>query len=199
MGGALTMMRVALAAAIAVAAPAGAQDGSEGAGQRTPESAQRFLTEFLGQGGFGAIVTLRLRDGGYGPYLATDAGDWAFTYGQVATWRGVDRCRSRIEPAGVRTNFEGPSYKYPPQYVGLDIDWSRVIKIDVTPSPANYTVRGSDGPAINRSVFAVLPTVREGHAWLPGLLFDSKEDADRVGLAMEFLRTQCAFKSDTGF
>lgn len=180
-------------------APAQAQDGSEGTAQRTPESAQRFLTEFLAQGGFGAIVTLRLRDGGYGPYLAADAGDWAFTYGQVASWRGVDRCRSRIELAGIRSNFEGPSYKYLPQYVGLDIDWSRVIKIDVTPSPANYTVRPSDGPAINRSVFAVLPTVREGHAWLPGLLFDSKEDADRVGLAMEFLRSQCAFKSDTGF
>lgn len=192
-------LAVIVGLALGAVTPAVAQDGSEVSAQRTPESAQRFLTQFLGENKFGALLTARLRDGGYGPYLASETGAWAYTYGLVAGWQAGDRCRSRIQLASVRTNFDGPSYAFTPQFVGLDIDWSQVTAVQVEPPSTGFQVRTSDGPPIQRHAFKVAPTVREGHHWVPALLFDSKEDADRVANAMDFLRTNCIVAADTGF
>ena len=186
----------ALLASLAVA-PAQAQDGSEGTAQRTPESAQRFLSEFFAQGGFDTFVNVRVEGDALVPFRWTENGR-TFAFGSVQRWTATGRCNSRVDIGNIRTISEGPGYGLPPQSIAIDIDWSKVLHTSVEPA-RTFQVRAADGSATSRTYFGIAASVRDREFVLPGLVFVSKEDADRVGFALDFLRRECGFKSDTGF
>lgn len=194
-------MRVALVATLAAAVPAGAQDGSEGTAQRTPESAQRFLAGFFGQGGFDALTTV-YRDKGaiepYSPETHTNPPDGAVSnlYGRVAAWQAVDRCRSRIELAELRAVYDYQNlYQAAPFAMAFEVDWAKVTKI--VRYRAKVPKRTSSAPAVE--VEPIIMALGYKSQEVPAFLFDSEEEADRVAFAFSFLKQNCAYASDTGF
>lgn len=193
---------------LATAASAAAQDGSEGSAQRTAESAQRFLSEFAGQAGFYAYLMLLERDGGLVPQNEGDTvryeqdGSLAALslVGPVTGWTAVDRCRSRIEMENPRSmNGASRLHKSPPASVVREIDWSRALSASASGTPSPWNIPDGSGHTSARSYFSTGVGMRNGVAAAPLFLFQTKEDAERVAFAFDFLRRECELKSDTGF
>ena len=179
-------------AALALAAPAAAQDGSEGSVQRTPESAQRFLGEYFAKMPSIGLVWFMTHDGVLKPvrnYQPIE-GVGVSGSGKIAEWSAPEPCHSTVDlrdldlksgklNSGEEFNFSLQSHRY-------EIDWSRVTGVT---RADNYSGRG---PAVTIGYPA-------GEVMLPALSVASLEDADRLKFAFAFLKEKCAFKSDTGF
>jgi hypothetical protein len=60
-------------------------------------------------------------------------------------------------------------------------------------------IRQADGGYASLYLFSVGLQPRNGDASLPNFYFQTKEEADRIAFAFDFLRRECALKSDTGF
>lgn len=181
--------------------PAQAQDGSEGTAQRTPESAQRFLSEFFAQGGFGAHTTVRTDKGDYAPNIQAETDNDSTkvdaTFSTVAGWSSADRCRSRIDLANMRALDPqwDRTYNDPPRTMAYEFDWSRVTAVET--GAGQVQIRPTEAaPTIAHSSYLI---IRYKDFELPTLLFATAEEAERIRFAAEFLRMSCGFKTDTGF
>ena len=192
--------------ALALGMPALAQDGSEAGAGRTADGAQKFMSDFYAQGGLKAMTYKIVQNGAYGPWptgeqIQTDAsGKWnsAYLYGGVAKWTPLDRCRTQVELDNARSSYE-QSVQLPAQSVTTEIDWSRVVSVVATQAASALPVPLGDGRYGQVSYFSIGLQARNGSPMLPALLFESKEEADRVTFALDFLRRECVLKSDTGF
>lgn len=192
----LTVRTLPLAlAALAVAAPATAQDGSEVAERRTVEGAQKFVGDFY---------TAR-RDQTVSTYAHLVGGQWEVQQGKVLpedTWIHAklvgmarsDKCSTSLqigEPRKYTVGYFGtpPLEPNAPKMLTATIDWSQVSSIAI------YEQREfKKGLGVTNVGWVVGPSGSN-----ISFLHADQESAKRVAFAMEFLRENCGVKSDTGF
>ena len=193
---------VAMLALLAIAAPAAAQDGSESSGARTTESAQRFMAQVLVRTDkplwhsftvyrIGGEVSNEPRAGG----LVVPAS------GEIKAVTSETPCvtRLRLEQAQVAQLAAGETSNL--QITGgrteRAIDWSKTETIEKHES--KITSRDTAGQVIGtRTEYGVAETMQGG--W-ERVTFDlpSQSERDRLAFAIEFLKSACELKSDTGF
>lgn len=195
-------MRRLIAAGLLLAAPiaARAQDGSEATGPaRTAEGAGRFLTEFFAGDRIHSLVHSRVSAAGVGPYADGQPGRWVQWHNRIARVAAPAICRMQVEMSElVPTMFTPPIEDVPtaPAAMAVEIDWAKVKQVIVAAGPQRFRtgVAGSE-----RSATSVQLKVADHEHQPPLFLFDTKEEADRVGFAMDFLQRECAPKSAMGF
>lgn len=182
-------------AALTLAAPAAAQDGSEGMGKRTVEGAQQFLAEFYGQNRFEALANGKYANG----FVHPDEGGKSHmsVRGPLESIVNTGRCKTRItifpamkrrfgdlEPKVMITENSGR--------ISTELDWSKVTKQFLE----NDWIFGQGGAVQENGRVNV-------HLWINGqdisFVHDTKEAAERANFAMQFLAEQCGLQSDTGF
>lgn len=192
-------MRTALflAATLAAATPAAAQDGSEASGQRTVEGAQQFLLDFYSNGG------ARIEAGGY-----QSSSGWSWTNsagstsvlieGKVDSLRSLERCKSAVVISTIikkRFRASDPTIPIFPQAstLTLQIDWAKVTKVKSDPGWLFEEGGSVEVPSGWHRAMIYWPG---GSAFFMHL---DEADAERAAFAMQFLKDNCGFKTDTGF
>lgn len=177
------------AAALAIATPAAAQDGSETAEKRTVEGAQKFLTDFYSKMSATAWFAIFHRGAEWVPMTAGERPGFTFAFleGSIVELRPATQCRTEVRYTRLRTKrfFRGIAsvpLDEPSGGLTTAIDWAVVSKVRVL--------------ADNQDGTNVWIDWKEG-----GVRFNhmDESDAKRAAFAMDFLREQCAAKSDTGF
>ena len=172
-----------------VGQPTVAQDGSEGASSRTPESANRFLFTIFSQDDAGDVdYDVMTKDGG----IVDDnyaAGDQRIVFGRLDALTLDGQCKSivRIQNAKV----SDPKTNWPIGTFERAIDWGKVDKVEKT------TVTVTTGENV-RKLSGIWLTMRNGWQKI-SLSSGSEADRDRAIFAVEFLRQGCAAGKDTGF
>lgn len=200
------MCRISLTlAALALAAPAAAQDGSEPGGARTVESAQRFLAENFGGERVPVMMSLKLIGAEYQMgFSGMKTGEGFFGSGETQSWVVTERCKSILTVTNIRPIYDDPAqqrvqYDAPPQVMRIEFDWSRVTRTGASDTPYSAKIRTSVELPIERSVYGVGAYYDSSEPMLPVFYFSNLEKAKRVAFAMEYLKDNCAKKSDTGF
>jgi hypothetical protein len=184
-----------LASSLALATPTAAQDGSEPTTARTVEGAQRFLVEYYSrQPNQSAFISLLSGEHGLevrsGPSSASDvAAD-----GRLASIASEGPCRTAVKFDNLRKYTAGyvnppPVIPNAPRELLHSIDWSQITAVTVAER------REYRGQAVGVTV-AGWEVSAGGLGFMP--YHSTKESAQRVAFAMEFLSQQCS-KSDTGF
>lgn len=192
-------------AALTLATPAAAQDGSEMAGARTVESAQRFLSETFGAGRFPVWMHLKSVEGIYRPQMHQFRTPEGFIgSGVTQSWIATDQCNSVLTVSGARPVYDDPdfqkvAYDSPPQVIAFQFQWDRVSHAVAHETASPVLVRQTEDPPVQRSMFAMQVSGDPEATMLPIFYFPTSDLAKRVAFAMEYLREQCAPKSDTGF
>lgn len=197
-----------LAAAFSViGSTAAAQDGSEVLNERTPAGANAFLDEFLRDSG--ARVSLstffpnrysrsdrarfqnwRLRQNGEREFSS----NWEQSNASFVSATQTAPCRTRFTLTDFRyrgavanePNPNGSSIATPGQTVSIEVDWSKVTAI-VIPSLK-----------LNASQGFVIPFWMEDNL-NPAFELSTVEAANRVGFAINYLRSACAPRPTSGF
>lgn len=193
--------RLAALVALTMATPLFAQDGSEPGAARTPESAQRFLTQLLVREeplwySFNAYrAAANVSDEPRAGMALVPAS------GAIKTVTSDSPCRTRLtlEQAQVaqRDSGETTNLQIEGGRTMRAIDWSKVEVIDKFES--TVTSRDLQGAVIStRSEYGVEMTMQGGWQKLRFNL-PAKAERDRLAFAAEFLKTSCELKSDTGF
>ncbi len=191
-----------MAAALVLAAPSAAQDGSEPSAARTPENAQRFL----------AVAAAQY------PLTMTMTAGWShanLTY-RIASVTSEDRCASRLEgpvshfqvndSSGKSIYPEGNNYSDPAKHAELfaarqdlvalhklktapyDIDWSKVTSLGnpaLWNGSASVTYKSGVQITFDQSALTI---------WTP-----SEEMGGRLLLAMQTLKQACDKTEGLGF
>lgn len=188
------VLTLAALAALAQTAPAAAQDGSETSEKRTVEGAQKFLVEFYATQPNQTVYSgARPIASGWEFVGASDPG----RVGVEATLVEIhmlESCKTALTFRDLRKYTAG--YPVPqtlpnaPATIAGTIDWSRVTSVTVLP-------RREYNP-VTKAVEQMGWQVSSSGS---GFLFyhPTEEMANRVAFAMNFLREQCGFKTDTGF
>ena len=186
---------IALLAAL-TALPAAAQDGSEAAGARSPESAQRFLREVL-------VRPERV----WHSFNAYQAGaDVSFepragaalvpASGEIHEVASDDPCRTRLLLRQAQV-AQGDNPPINGGEIERVIDWSKAERLE--PRYSTITSRDAQGNVTStRNEFVTVVFMQGGWQELSFTL-PSEAENKRLMFAMDFLRTSCELKSDTGF
>jgi hypothetical protein len=186
-------------ASVLVAASASAQDGSETLVQRTPENAQKFVAGVVNRGDSVArLLALKVANGRFAQMAWNEQSATATPgTGAIASWTIVDRCHSRIDLKDVRAlDYSGEFASVQPQDLQYEIDWSKVTTGDAS-NGTTIDVSLASGPPTSGYYFFV--GLYQTARYLPDLMFLDGSEAKRVAFALEFLRSACAEKNDTGF
>lgn len=194
--------------ALTLAAPAGAQDGSEAAQKRTVEGAQQFFAEALLKGGWEAL-SFDWFDGATHHFFKDGwqtsqerimtVGAQAPVYGEILSIQTPSRCLSilTVDAKVTRGSFiEDPRMPITPKKLVVILDWSRMNPVKA--KPETMLSRARDGETVNTmrtNIWVWDPKVKSGVAFQHG----ESSVAQRLAFAMEFLQENCAEKSDTGF
>lgn len=186
-------------AALALAAAAAAQDGSEAGKERTVEGAQAFLKTFYEDHSSAGEFVIWVNGSQWLPYQeAKPAGHhFAFLSGDVARAEAQDRCTTTFHLERIRTkrffaNTPSVTLQMPAGGVSRRVDWSRVTRVRVRDDD-----RYDDDGSTVKTGATLVAVGSKGDEF--DLVFGAKEDAERVAFAMDFLRENCSVKSDTGF
>lgn len=183
-----------------LAAPAAAQDGSEPAKRRSLEDAQSFLAEFYRSLG----RTVEVSDGAWMRNGSWELGPKPSGYTDSATvdatLRDVTpsgRCTTKITVEGLRKYspyaYERGDVLPTPATVQTTIDWSGVTSVKV--SRQKKLKRTNPPEETELSGWYVDVNGPSGLSFLHG----DEEAAKRAAFAMQFLKEQCGFKTETGF
>jgi hypothetical protein len=191
------MSRFALAALLAVAAPTAAQDGSETAAARTVEGAQQFLVHFYAKGA-ARIETRGYLSGGEWSWSESPGSTSILVEAKVDAAKTLGRCKSEIlfsSPSKKRFRASSPldPVLAPNARLSLNVDWSKVTR-----------VKADAGWVFEEGGTQEVPSGwHRAMIYWPGnsafFLHLDPSDAERAAFAMQFLKEQCAPKSDTGF
>lgn len=186
---------------VTIAAPAAAQDGSEVAEKRTVERAQQFLVEFYNSLGDSTnlIVGAWLVEGTWQLGSKPAKYSASATVESTATSiRADEPCKLSVSATDIRRYspwaFErGEALADMPSKISANIDWKKIRSVSVRRN--QRLIRGD-------AVFA--PKDMDGwYIDLDGssvsLLHTNEANARRAANAMEFLREQCGFRTETGF
>lgn len=189
-------------AALILAAPAIAQDGSEPTEKRTVEGAQKFLAEYYSE--------LAGRIQIYG-WVYGISGHWemlgrvppSFSSAKaieadLVSLTESDRCKSTIVVKNAMLAQDYIAQRREPlpgrseTYTDI-IDWSEIgpVTVEERMKTYRYDLSGAKHAVGWRIGFKGAPVTTFYHP--------DEESARRAGLAMEFLREQCGFKTKTGF
>lgn len=190
-------------AALTLTAPAVAQDGSETAEKRTVEGAQKFLSEYYSQ------TSARLKSGGY-----TLNGHWSIeklpgsthemAEGTIVKFEPVDRCKSKfIMSPAIKYRWRASDPRVPitadSGRLVVDVDWSKITRLEVKDDW--YFEEGGPNSVSTGSTMILIwmKKATEGGdaSFFP--IHATKEEAERAAFAMQFLKEQCGFKTETGF
>lgn len=189
-----------LACAMAVVSTSAlAQDGSEASAQRTVDGAQRFLNQFLptsgALGSFTVVVPNFKWQNWRFPRTGESYRDVASiapgAVARIARVRALSTCASTFDFADIRiTDSAGivdpsvPALPLSSQKGGITIDWNSVRQVTQLNHPNGFHYIEPEIPGQTfRFIFK----------------FSDAEFASRTAFAMDFLRSACATKSETGF
>lgn len=193
--------RLALLVAMTLATPLFAQDGSEPGAARTPESAQRFLTQLLVRPErlwhdfnvyrLGSAVSDEPRAGA-AVVIAS---------GEIADVRSENRCVTRMQLDQAQVAQLAPGETGNLRITGgrteRRIDWSKVEsleKITVTSTQSDPA-----GQVIQTTQKYGVAVVMQGGWQRLRFVVPAEAERDRLVFAIEFLKSACELKSDTGF
>lgn len=173
------MRHLTLALAL-LAAPAAAQDGSEGAEKRTVGGAQKFLSEVYNRGGH------RI---GFG----ISAGPAA---GKLYRIQNSNQCLTVFVMTNAQEQYfiegQGSKSLSPPEKEhALTVRWGDITKVVVEPN-WRFDAKGS---IRNTSAFDIVAVGTTGFR----LTHPSEDEAKRLAFAMQFLKEECGLKTETGF
>ena len=192
-----------LAAAFLLSSSAAlAQDGSEQTGTRTVEDAQQFLDKYYRSLGYGRVNLMAWPDGNglrLGKEPSREAGG-TYVSGDMSDMSSVARCESNIVVSNLFTYtpflFErgDPVSTDGTKFVRV-IDWSTVTKVTVRPRTGLTRVPLERDVKDGSFIVVIDGPARDGVSFRHG----SEESANRAANAMEYLREQCGFNTDTGF
>lgn len=185
-----------VAAALVLAAPTFAQDGSEPSGARSPESAQRFLREVLVRPERVWHSFKAYRAGADVSFEPRAGAALVPASGEIVDVSSDDPCKTRLQLKQAQV-AQGDNLKINGGEIERIIDWSKAERLE--PYSSTITSRDAAGNVIGtRQEFGTRIHMQGG--WQE-LSFDLPSEAEnkRLMFAMDFLRTSCEFKSDTGF
>ena len=191
-------------AALALATPAAAQDGSEASSERTVEGAQRFLSEYYSsfQNQIQVLDTAWDVNGNWkmGAEPPSFAGH-TFIEAELARLSSTERCKMIAEVAEPRAYSawaleRGRPLSNAPRILNGIVDFSQTTTITVEPQTKMLKV--PLGQKVQRGWRVSIRSKDRGAGELV-FVHQDEESAKRAAFAMNFLREQCGFKSDTGF
>lgn len=183
-------------AAIMLAASSSAQDGSEASGARSPESAQRFLREILVRPQRIWHSFKAYRSGTDVSFEPQAGAQLVPASGEIVDVSSDDPCRTRLQLAQAQV-AQGDNLQINGGRIERVIDWSKAERLE----PLYSTITSRD-PAGNvtgtRNEYVTAVHMQGGWQELSFTL-PSEAENKRLMFAMDFLRTSCELKSDTGF
>lgn len=178
------------------AAPASAQDGSEPGGARSPASAQRFLREVLVRPERIWHSLKGYRAGNDVSFEPRAGAQLVPVSGEIHDVSSDDPCRTRLLLRQAQV-AQGDNLQINGGELERTIDWSKAERLE--PRYSTITSYDPAGAVVGtRNEYVTVVFMQGGWQELTFTL-PSEAESKRLMFAMDFLRTSCELKSDTGF